>query len=93
MPADAATVANPYAKAGDTTEAPKKLTAEEKEAKASQNKVLFAVPLVASVALSVPFFKRNLERMGEKVQRPRHTNAFLVFGLLATRGSRRLGTS
>mmetsp|Transcript_71634 Transcript_71634/g.164136 ORF Transcript_71634/g.164136 Transcript_71634/m.164136 type:complete len:134 (+) Transcript_71634:48-449(+) len=66
MPASAETIANPYAKAGEVTQVKAKLTTEEKEAKDGQNKALFAIPLVGSVALSFPFFKRNLERMGEK---------------------------
>eukprot|EP00286_Rhodomonas_abbreviata_P008260 CAMPEP_0181319808 /NCGR_PEP_ID=MMETSP1101-20121128/17775_1 /TAXON_ID=46948 /ORGANISM="Rhodomonas abbreviata, Strain Caron Lab Isolate" /LENGTH=137 /DNA_ID=CAMNT_0023427445 /DNA_START=21 /DNA_END=434 /DNA_ORIENTATION=- len=65
---DAATAANPYAKSTDVEVEKKTLTKEEKEAKKSSNAALIAVPLVGGLALSYPFFKRSVERMGEKAQ-------------------------
>jgi len=63
QPAFADVAANPYAKAGEL-EAAKAAT--EKKASGGTNPALIAVPLVAMIALSLPFYKRNLERMGEK---------------------------
>jgi len=63
-PAFADTAANPYAKAGEL-EAAKAAT--EKAKKSDVNPAVYiAVPLVASVVLGLPFYKRNLERMAEK---------------------------
>eukprot|EP00287_Rhodomonas_sp_CCMP768_P002722 CAMPEP_0196730108 /NCGR_PEP_ID=MMETSP1091-20130531/10247_1 /TAXON_ID=302021 /ORGANISM="Rhodomonas sp., Strain CCMP768" /LENGTH=138 /DNA_ID=CAMNT_0042073055 /DNA_START=163 /DNA_END=579 /DNA_ORIENTATION=- len=68
MFSDAATASNPYAKNTDPEPVKQTLTREEKEAKKGQNAAIIAVPLVGGLALSVPFFKRSLERMGEKAQ-------------------------
>mmetsp|Transcript_72616 Transcript_72616/g.117776 ORF Transcript_72616/g.117776 Transcript_72616/m.117776 type:complete len:130 (+) Transcript_72616:39-428(+) len=61
-PAFADVAANPYAKAGEL-EAAKKATEVKNE---KSNPALIAIPLVLMVVLSVPFYKRNLERMAEK---------------------------
>ena len=66
-PVFADTAANPYAKAGEL-EAAKAATENKKASSSSNNAALIAVPLVASVVLGLPFYKRNLERMGEKAQ-------------------------
>lgn len=63
QPAFADVAANPYAKAGELEAA--KASTEVKKA-GGNNAALIAVPLVAMIALTIPFYKRNLERMGEK---------------------------
>eukprot|EP00293_Proteomonas_sulcata_P009378 CAMPEP_0184287788 /NCGR_PEP_ID=MMETSP1049-20130417/188_1 /TAXON_ID=77928 /ORGANISM="Proteomonas sulcata, Strain CCMP704" /LENGTH=140 /DNA_ID=CAMNT_0026593857 /DNA_START=163 /DNA_END=585 /DNA_ORIENTATION=- len=68
QPVDASTVANPYAKSADIDSDKPKLTAEEREAKKGSAAVYVGGAVVASVALSYPFFKRSVERMGEKAQ-------------------------